>query len=400
MKIARIGCALVLIILVLMVAGAAIAALVPMRFTTTSHGRLEPGRLLRLAFPAQGRVVWLAEPGAVEEGDLVAALDTTAEEEALTALAKQSALLRRQLDLEKRALEAGGRQLEIDIARAERQLEHLETQLEKERGRLAELDLEIVKYQQQEKSLTAELRRSEEAVLASLIGQGLVTQMEMALSKHRADLAKLEAAQLEMQVEREQLTRELRIKELDTQRAVREAEIASLKAAPPGGRTVVELEGRLAEIEAETERLEQTADAKRLRAPFGGRILTASASKGEIVSAGQPVCQLADDSELVFRGTVGQDAIGDVAPGQEALLRMDVYPYLRFGHIKAEIESVETRLAPGETAVYPVAFKLDKAPFRLTPGLTGAADITVYRGTILKYLTRRFREEQAHRAGG
>lgn len=393
MKIARIGCAVVIIILGLMFVGAGIAAFVPMRFTTTAHGQIEPGRVLRVAFPVAGHLSAIADGGEVEKGQVIAALDTAPEEAALASLAGQIELLREQADLERRAMAAGGRQLELDISRAEKRLEHIENQLEAERGRLAELNLEILKSQQREKSLTAQLRRSEEAVLASLIGQGLVTEMEMALSRHRAELAELEAAQLEMEVERTRLGHELRLGELVTQKATTEAEIARLKASPPGGRALLELERRLAELTAEVERAEQSIEAKRIRAPFDGRILAVEAAEDAFVTAGQAVAALADDSEMVFRGSVGQDAIGDVSVGQEARVRIAIYPYLRFGYVEAKVQKYETRLSAGGPAVYPVTFELDEAPFRLSPGLAGSADITVYHGTILNYLTRRFTEE-------
>ena len=393
MKIARIGCALVLVVLALMFLGAGIAAFVPMRFTTTAHGQIEPGRVLRVAFPTSGHLVAIADGGEVERGQVIAALDAAPEEAALASLAEQIELLREQADLERRAMAAGGRQLELDISRAEKRLEHIENQLEMEKGRLAELNLEILRSQQREKSLTAELRRSEEAVLASLIGQGLVTEMEMALSRHRAELAELEAAQLEMEVERTRLGHELRTGELETQQATTEDEIARLKASPPGGRTLIELERRLAELAAEVERMEQSIEAKRIRAPFDGRILAVEAAQDAFVAAGQTVAALADDSEMVFRGSVGQDAIGDVYIGQEARIRLDIYPYLSFGYVQATVQKHETRLAPGNPAVYPITFEIAKAPFLLTPGLTGSADITIYHGTILSYMTRRFTEE-------
>ena len=387
MKINRIAAGLLFVVLLLLVAVSLFVSIVPIEFTVSAHGRVEPSRVLRVAFPAGGRIVLLAR-GPVRKGRLIAALDTSAAKSALASLARRAGLLRKEMDLERKALAAGGRELGLRIAQADQDLKHLEETLSVEKGKLADVSLQIVKLQQEEKALTAVLRRSEEAVLSSLISQGLVTKMEMALSKHRSDLARLEAAQIKLQVDREKLARQLRVGDLAARKTGKESELSILKIRPQGGRGLLGLERQLEEIKAQAERVSQTIADKRILAPFDGQILITLASVGEVASAGQNLLLLADESSLVFRATCGQSLRSDLAVRQKAKVRIENYPHLAFGYVPAALDEIQTRISHTEAPAYVLRFSLGKPPFRIVTGLAGTADVTIFRGTVARYLAR------------
>lgn len=388
-----------LVVLAALIAGVVVFAFVaPMSFTVTAPGRLEPRRMIRVAFEAPGRLVFLAAGPRVRKGEVVAALDATVEQKSLESLGRSIALLETELKIERAAVAAAGRRLKVEIAAREKELENTRRRLRAESGPLARVDLELVKSEQQERILTAALRRSEEAVLSSLIGQGLVTKMEVELSKHRAALARLEEGQTRLQVDREGLTRGLRVDDLKTSEAAKAAEVQALKDRPPGARSVLEIQRRLVELRAERERVAERIQARRRRAPFDGVVQFASARVGEFAPAGHPVMTLADDTALVFRAETGPGALRDVRLAQKVNLRIDSYPRLTFGAVPGRLERLETRLAPGEPTRVRLEVSVGETRLPLRPGMTGQADVVIYRGTLVSYLMRERRGSATSRA--
>ena len=378
----------VALLLVLIVSVGVFAFVAPMDFTVTARGRLEPARMIRVAFPGRGRLVFLASGARARKGELLAALDATAEEGALKGLSRRVELLERELGLAREELAAGGRERALDISQAEKELAYVKRRIEIERGSLARVDLAIVKAEQEQRILTAALRRSEEAVLSSLMSQGLVTKMELALSKHRAALARLDASQTKLQVERETIRRGLRVEELASQALAQETRLKVLKNRPPGGRSALALQRGMAELKAETERVSAAIREKRFTAPFDGKILSAAGRAGEIVAAGQCALVFADESKLVFCGSAGEKALTDLKPGLKARIRLNHYPSLSFGTVPATLRKMEVRLVPGEPVGCAVTLELGKPLFRITTGLTGFADVIIFRGTLAQYLMR------------
>ncbi|HRU06646.1 MAG TPA: hypothetical protein P5137_12830 [Candidatus Brocadiia bacterium] len=221
MSVYRVAAALVAVVVVLLGAGAGFVFFVPMEFHATAPGRLEPGRMARVSFAMAGRVAMVAR-GNVKAGEAVAALDTAAEQAALASLMRQAELLRKEVELEGEALAAAGKEAALELAQAQKDVDRLRTRLELEKGRMAALAVEILKNDQEQKSLTEGLRRSEEAVLASLTRQGVAAQTEMELTKYRAALARLESASMKLLIERERMNQGLRARDLEVEASAAE----------------------------------------------------------------------------------------------------------------------------------------------------------------------------------
>jgi len=81
-----------------------------------------------------------------------------------------------------------------------------------------------------------------------------------------------------------------------------------------------------------------------------------------------------------------------VQRGQAARIRLDAFPYLKYGKLDATVVNFERMpLVTGAAATlggYRVEFDIpgEKQPYKPLPGLTGRADIHVFRGTLLQYL--------------
>ncbi len=390
MSVYRVAAALVAVVVVLLGAGAGFVFFVPMEFHATAPGRLEPGRMARVSFAMAGRVAMVAR-GNVKAGEAVAALDTAAEQAALASLMRQAELLRKEVELEGEALAAAGKEAALELAQAQKDVDRLRTRLELEKGRMAALAVEILKNDQEQKSLTEGLRRSEEAVLASLTRQGVAAQTEMELTKYRAALARLESASMKLLIERERMNQGLRARDLEVEASAAETRVAGLKGRPAGGRSVVALRRQLEELEVERARVERAAAEKRFVAPFDGWVMTRNVREGETLAAGQVALVLADEGPLVFRAVADQRLGVEIAVGQKGRVRLDVYPYLAHGAIPAEVTEMQTVMAAGEGASYLLTLRLGPSQRKLAPGLTGQADLVVFKGTTAGYLGSRGR---------
>jgi HlyD family secretion protein len=75
-------------------------------------------------------------------------------------------------------------------------------------------------------------------------------------------------------------------------------------------------------LERAQARLEET----RLITPLAGMVVRVDASEGEIVSAYRPVVVIADLNSLQIIAEVDEIDVAEVAPGQEATIRLDAYP--------------------------------------------------------------------------
>jgi RND family efflux transporter MFP subunit len=126
----------------------------------------------------------------------------------------------------------------------------------------------------------------------------------------RADVARLKASKtaLEAQLELATLT-DKRQAELQTKG------FASAQSADQTRLSIVELNARLAEIEASILAASIRLEKAVIRAPFDGRVNTRLSDPGNTVAAGQAVLALVEDGQPVFRVGVAPDLIAQLQIG-------------------------------------------------------------------------------------
>ncbi|WP_456433440.1 HlyD family secretion protein [Thermosulfuriphilus sp.] len=157
---------------------------------------------------------------------------------------------------------------------------------------------------------------------------------------------------------------------------------ADLKAARKGLQAAREAisgaQAALAEVRA-------LLDYTRIKAPISGAILRKIANVGEMVSAGSPICLMADLDGIYLKAYVPERQIGLLALGQEARIYVDAFPDKAFpawvGYISRRAEftpkEVQTRAERVKT-VYALKLYLRENPDHLlTPGLPADALIRV-----------------------
>jgi hemolysin D len=129
-------------------------------------------------------------------------------------------------------------------------------------------------------------------------------------------------------------------------------------------RRVDQVEQRLAKAEAELDRLT-------LRAPIAGRVQSSIITNvGQVVTSGQEIMRIVpEDSGLEIEAYVRNRDIGFVSVGQEAVVKVESFPYTRYGAIHARVVRIARDAIPEPDAE---AIEGDPARASNTEGFAGA----------------------------
>jgi len=160
-------------------------------------------------------------------------------------------------------------------------------------------------------------------------------------------------------------------------------------------------------LESEQLKLEERRARHVLRSPVDGVVQRVGAtSVGTVVSAGQALVTLVPIGErLELEALVQNRDIGFVVPGQLARVKLDAFPFTRYGTVDGTIRHVSQDAVQSESGqlVFPArvelavqAIKIADANVRLTPGMTAQIDVTTGTRTIMDYLISpllRFKDE-------
>jgi membrane fusion protein len=157
-----------------------------------------------------------------------------------------------------------------------------------------------------------------------------------------------------------------------------------------------ELRSQAAELQKQQVRMAAEQDTTVL-APAAGSIATVLGRGGMSVAAGEPVVTLLPEgavleAELWLPGS----ASGFVRPGQGVNLRIDAFPYQKFGVQRAHIVEIAGSAGPARNGVPPL-FRARAAlerqdilafgmPQPLRAGMTFTADIVVDKRSLLEWL--------------
>jgi multidrug resistance efflux pump len=317
-------------------------------YRTSLRARLEVLPLpSRVAAPLGGRVTStrLVVGGRVAAGELLVELDTATERLALTRAQSQLAALepeRASLDRELAA--------EADAATAEGTAGRSSVREQIAKERAADTDLAHAE---------AELAR-----LVGLAQQGAVPSGDV--DRAKAELAEKRSAREALGHAADSLSAAE-----DARTAGRRARIAELE------RQRASVDGAMTSARSEVSRLELEIDQRSVRAPVAGVVGSIAAlAPGAVVADGEEIATIVPDGELQIVADYGPTAIGRLAPGQAGQLRLDGFPWTRFGTVPARVTRVASDVRDG---VIRVELALGDAPdwVPLQHGMTGMVDVEV-----------------------
>jgi len=323
-------------------------------YEVTSTARIEVDRAIYpIQSPLLGRVTrtWLALGREVNAGDVLVELDASQErlqaleERArLAALSPQQDALRRQIAAEESAGAAEQRasQVAAEEARAN--------------ARQAEVP--------------ATYSAAEEDRLRQLRAAGLIGEQEY--QRGRAN-----AQQSQFTAEREQIAVRRIEQEQHTHAFDRDSRIRALEAE------IARLQGQMSTSRATIERLENEIARRAIRAPVAGRVgETASLRAGTVLHEGDRVAAIVPQGNLVIVAQFSpSSALGRIAPGQHAEVRLEGFPWTQYGSVRALVSRVATEVRDGMVRVDLAVDASRPTRIPLQHGLPGSVEVEVERLT-------------------
>lgn len=319
-------------------------------YEMSSTARLEVDRAVySVQSPMAGRVThaWLTAGKQVQVGEPLLELDTATEalqvREArtlLSTLTPQLEALRLQIAAEQRAADD----------------EH----------RASGVAAEEARANAQQADIPAKYTAVEEERLRQLRAERLIAERDY--QKARAD-----AQQSRFAAEREQIA----IRRIEQEQHTRESDRASRIQALQT--EIVKLEGQEQTTRATIDRLQNEISRRIVRAPVAGLLGEAAVLRiGSVVSQGEKIGAVVPSGKLVVIAQFSPPAaLGRIAPGQKAQVRLDGFPWAQFGTVPAVVSLVASEVRDGTVRVEltPDTSKPGRIP--LQHGLPGTVEIAV-----------------------
>jgi len=232
----------------------------------------------------------------------------------------------------------------------------------------AEGSVEEAQARRQAAEEAARLAEAEAARLARLHLEGLVAALDLDRARSLAVQRRLESQAL--------ARAEIRLQaESRKQEAERQANLARL------ARELAELSGEAEVAAGATRRLAEEVERRSIRAPVTGHLVEVSQVRpGSVVATGEHLATLLPHTALrVVAGFAPAPALGRLAPGQQAQLRLDAFPWAEYGVIRAVIEGVSGEMRDGKVWVEASFDPASAARIPLRHGLSGALAVEVER---------------------
>jgi len=163
---------------------------------------------------------------------------------------------------------------------------------------------------------------------------------------------------------------------------------------------------RTREAAAELKRQQGTQDLAKagqrerlttLKAPVAGTVQQLAAhTEGGVVTEAQPLMVIVPDgAQVTAEVTLENKDIGFVSPTQEAAIKLETFPYTRYGTVNATVKTVTADAVNDEKrgAIFPVTLNLnsttidvDGRPIKLSPGMNLTAEIKTGKRRIIEFL--------------
>jgi hemolysin D len=102
-----------------------------------------------------------------------------------------------------------------------------------------------------------------------------------------------------------------------------------------------------------------------------------------------------DDAEVTAEVMMENKDVGFVRPGQEASIKLETFPYTRYGTVQASVQSITADAVQDEKrgAIFPAsllfhqsAINVDGKRIKLAPGMNLTAEIKTGKRRVIDYL--------------
>lgn len=203
-----------------------------------------------------------------------------------------------------------------------------------------------------------------------------MVEMDRVLTAQRAMLAETRSALVTAQEELRVLDADARQETLDALRQARE---------------------QVAQYEPQVARTRQRDALMQLRAPVDGTVQQLAVhTVGGVVTPAQALMVIVpSDEALEVEATVLNKDIGFIQPGQRATVKVESFPFTRYGYLEGVVDTISHDAAQDEQLglVFPARVKLEDASLMvdgvrvaLTPGMRLSVEIKTGKRRVIDYL--------------
>lgn len=137
---------------------------------------------------------------------------------------------------------------------------------------------------------------------------------------------------------------------------------------------------------------------QRLEAPVAGTVQQVSIHTiGGVVTPAQPLMVIVPEGdELIVEAWISNQDIGFVRAGQAATIKVDSFPFIRYGAIEGRVTTVSTDSIADDARglVYAVQLKperaamtIDERTVPLSPGMTVSVEVMTGERRVIEYVT-------------
>ncbi|HEX3684245.1 MAG TPA: HlyD family efflux transporter periplasmic adaptor subunit [Bryobacteraceae bacterium] len=271
----------------------------------------------------------------------------------------------------------------IRLAALQPQLGVLQSQLASEdRGRTDERHLlsfsqEGARARYEEAEAQAGIAEQQAARAARLQSEGILAAADAERAKAEAQSKRAAAESLKVAISR--LEPELQVREQD--RDVRQKQILT---------DIAKLEADVATSSAAIRRLEYEIDRRRLRAPVSGRLgECAPLHPGSEIAEGQQLGVILPPGEMqMIAEFAPAAALGKIHPGQRATIRLQGFPWAQYGTVSAQVSRVASEIRDGKVRVELALDSAARPAVPLQHGLPGSVEVAVERVSPAALLLR------------
>lgn len=283
--------------------------------------------------------------------------------------------------------------LKIDVNQLEKQRKILESQRDIYTKIIGGSDLSVVKLS----DYPDELKPYIQAILDSDTGyrNSLANYENLKMS------AEINREIAEIQLEQYRISgseRQIRTQELSVRQYALEVENAALQISNAKSQYAVQVNTNLSEINqtldeigANLEKYRLSTEYQNITAPVSGYVNSVGVNTlGETVTSAQQLVTIVPDNtpnEMICY--VKNTDIADVELGMEAEIKLEAYPYNKYGTVKGTVKYISPSSFANEQlgSVYIVKLELDDGNenIRVISGLSGAVEIRTGKRTVMDY---------------
>jgi HlyD family type I secretion membrane fusion protein len=276
---------------------------------------------------------------------------------------------------------------------------------------MALLEQQRISYEYERSTLKNQVKRAE-ATQAALKAEVKRLEQLLPFAEKRAKRAKaLAMKKMLSETERDSAIEEfvakreeLQVKKFELERAASELDVShSELSGYERKRRSALLEERLKANEdlsvasAEYLKAREALDGRELRSPLDGIVHNVAVkTTGGVVQSGETLMQvIPKNSPLELKVNVLNRDVGFVENGQSVKVKLDAFPFTKYGHIEGKVKRIDRASVQDEKLgeVYPSIIELAQSYIRidgrevaLIPGMTGTVDVRIGSRTLMEYL--------------